>query len=297
LLKFIKEGDLMGLEDLKAIDIMNYPNYDEEGKQLFFTGPESGLLMKTAAAAGIPPAMSTEDYVKVMDEAGYEKVFLCALKMGSYRHAVMNIDYDLDWVYERVKKFPDRLIGIAGYNPMYIMDSLNTIEKAVKEYGFKGVYAHTYGWDMGANDRRMYPVYAKCAELGIPFSMQIGQSYEPLPMDAGRPVYLNQPALDFPEVNFVCSHTAYPWVEECVSMAWTLPNVYIDTSAHAPKSLMTLMKPLLDFMNAGAGRSKVIYGTNGFPLKMAKDMFMSLPLKEETIQAVMHDNAARLYKL
>ena len=60
----------MGVKDLKFIDIMNYYMYGERGKRLFYSGPESGLLLKTAAAVMLPPPMTTEEYVKHMDEAG-----------------------------------------------------------------------------------------------------------------------------------------------------------------------------------------------------------------------------------
>lgn len=209
----------------------------------------------------------------------------------------MNIDYSNEMVYEEVKKFPDRLVGICGYDPLNIMDSIRTIEKAVEEYGFKGVYAHTLGWGIAANDRRMYPVYAKCVELDIPFSMQVGQSYEPLPSEPGRPIYVDQVALDFPDLKFICSHTGYPWWEEAVALASKYDNVYVDTSAHLPKAIATRMKTLLDFMDSGLGRRKVLYGTNSFSFKMILEQFMGLPLKDESKAAILGENAIRLFKL
>jgi predicted TIM-barrel fold metal-dependent hydrolase len=287
----------MAVQDIKFIDIMNYYMYDERGKKLFYSGPESGLLLKTAAAVMLPPPMSTKEYVGTMDKAGYEKCFMCAFKMGSYRNRSYNIDYTNEVVYEEVKKFPDRLIGISGYDPFDIANSIRSLEKSVKEYGFKGVYAHTLGWGIPANDRRMYPVYAKCVELDIPFSMQIGQSWEPLPSEPGRPIYVDSVALDFPELRFVCSHTGYPWVEECVAVAWSRENIFIDTSAHAPNTIPQRMAPLMSFMASGAGRNKVLHGTNGWPLERIRPMFEALQMKEENFQAICRDNAIRIYKL
>lgn len=288
-------------EKPKVIDTLNYFIYNKKGFKMFFSGPESSFLLRPLAKL-VPsvddfPSVTTDQFVKQMDEAGFDKVFLCALKMGSYRTRSINIDYPNEVIYEETKKFPDRLVGICGYDPYFVMDSVRGIEKGVKEYGFKGVYAHTLGWGIAANDRRMYPCYAKCVELDIPFSMQIGQSYEPLPSEPGRPIYVDQVALDFPELRFVCSHTGYPWVEECVGVAWTRENVYIDCAAHAPRTFPARMKPLLDFMDTGLGRTKVIFGTNGFGLKNILDEFMALPLKDQSKKAILGENAIRVYKL
>jgi len=60
-------------------------------------------------------------------------------------------------------------------------ESLEDIEKAVKEYGFKFVYAHPITWGLPFNDRKLYPLYGLCSSLGVPVSMQVGHSAEPLP--------------------------------------------------------------------------------------------------------------------
>ena len=284
------------MAEIKAIDVLNYYRYTKEGLAIFVGGPESSTLLKTN-----PPeffrTISTEEFIKEMDEASYEKVFLAAIKMGSYRARAMNMDYNNEMIYEETKKFPDRLVGIAGYDPLNIMESVRQIEKAAKEYGFKGVYAHTISWGMTADDRRMYPCYAKCVELDIPFSMQIGQSWEPLPVDVGRPIYVDKVVVDFPELRFICSHTGYPWHEEVVSLAWSRPNIYIDIAAHFPRTLPVRMKALVDFMDSRAGRNKVLFGTNSFPLKPYLDQFMALPISEETKLAVLRENAIRVFKL
>ena len=48
----------------------------------------------------------------------------------------------------------------------------------MKKYNFKGVYVHIYGFDIPLHDKKMYPLYAKCAELDVPVSMQVGHVLE-----------------------------------------------------------------------------------------------------------------------
>jgi len=282
-------------DDIKAIDIMNYL-FTKQGMDIFWGGPEMQLVWRDFIRRPdlFSKGMTTEQFVKQMDEAGYEKVFIAALKMGSYRQRTLNMDYTNEMVYEEMKKFPDRLVGIAGYDPFYIMDSLKAIEKAVKEYGFKGIYVHSLGFGMGPDDRRLYPCYVKCIELDIPFSMQIGHSFEALTSEPGRPINVDQVALDFPELKFVGSHTGVPWAEEMIAMAWKHVNVYMGVDAHRPS---TLPPNVVQFMDSGRGRHKCLFGTNNTGLKLNKGELLALPIKDETKKAVLHDNAMRLYKL
>jgi predicted TIM-barrel fold metal-dependent hydrolase len=228
-----------------------------------------------------------------MDAAGFEKVLIAAIKMGSYKGKWLANDFSNEEVYEIIKKYPKRLVGMAGYDPMNIMESVRGIEKAVKEYGFKGVYAHTLGWDIAPDDRRMYPCYAKCIELGIPFSMQIGHSLELMPGEAGRPIYIDKVALDLPDLTFIASHTGWPWCEELIAMASKHRNVYIDISAHLPRYLDP---SLVQFMDT-RGQDKVLFGTNSFGLKRCKQQLMELKVKDDTKRKVLRDNAVQVFKL
>ena len=97
--------------------------------------------------------------------------------------------------------------------------------------------------------------------------MQIGHSLEIMPSEPGRPVYIDEVALDFPKLKFVASHTGWPWCEELVAMAWKHENVYIDISAHRPRYLDP---SLVIFMNT-RGRDNVLFGTNGLGLKDMKE--------------------------
>ena len=278
-------------ENIMAIDVMNYI-FTQEGLDKFFGGsPEMREMI--ARVGHKPKGSSPEEFIAQMDEAGYEKVLVSAVRMGSYSQKWLSNDITAEDVYEAVKDHPDRLVGLATYDPTEIVESLDRIETAVKEYGFKGVYCHAMGWGVAPDDRRMYPCYIKCIELGIPFSMQIGHSLERMPSEPGRPIHIDNVALDLPELTFVASHTGWPWCEELIAMVSKHKNVYMDISAHMPRFLEP---SLVRFLNS-RGRNKVLFGTNAFGLKTCKDQFMGLKLKDETYQKVLRDNAARVFKL
>ena len=279
-------------DEIMAIDVMNYP-FTPEGMKKFWASAEMKEMSVRVLGGHAPQGVTAEQFVADMDDAGFDKVFIVAVKMGSYRGRWLANDFSNQEVYEMIKGYPDRLLGMAGYDPLNIMTSLSEIETAVKQYGFKGVYAHTLGWDIRPDDRRMYPCYVKCIELGIPFSMQTGHSLELMPSEAGRPIYIDKPALDFPELTFIASHTGWPWCEELIAMATKHPNVYIDISAHLPRYLD---RSLVQFMDT-RGQDKVLFGTNAFGLKRCKQQLLEMSLKDDTKRKVLRDNAVRVFKL
>ena len=53
-----------------------------------------------------------------------------------------------------------------------------------------------------------------------------------MPSEVGRPIYLDQVALDFSDLVIVGGHIGYPWTDEAIAVATKHPNVFIDTSAY-----------------------------------------------------------------
>jgi predicted TIM-barrel fold metal-dependent hydrolase len=239
---------------------------------------------------------SPDDFVAMMDEAGLEKALIPAIRMMSYQRKDMVWDIQEEEVHEVVKLFPDRLVGLCGFNPLEKMDGVRRVERAVRELGFKGVYIHTYGFGIPLDHRLYYPLYAKCVELGITVSMQVGHSAEHMPNELGRPIHLDNVALDFPELNLIGAHTGWPWTEEMISLAWKHENVYLGIDAHHPKYL----EPTVVHFMKTRGQNKVIYGTN-YPAVFHKDSIEcirnDLELSDKVIEKVLRGNATRVYGL
>jgi predicted TIM-barrel fold metal-dependent hydrolase len=227
--------------------------------------------------------------VKTMDEVGFEYIVITDVKMWSYYfHHQVIMEYPHDEIYKMVKESKGRIVGGASYNPFRIDDSIREIDKAVKEYGFKYVYFHPITFGVAPSDAKCYPLYAKCSELGVPVGMQVGHSAEPLPSWVGHPMEVDKVAIDFPNLKINLSHTGYPWVDEWCSMIFRHPNVYGDISAYNPRNLT---QETVRFMNSSRGREKVMFGSNSYGLKLTKEQFLALDIKDETKQRVLRDNA------
>jgi predicted TIM-barrel fold metal-dependent hydrolase len=296
------------MEDIKAVDIMNYPPEAGFEQDYLFKWEEMKVMALTTfksqfggkvptreeweqirKAGFMPGHKSVEDLLRTMDEVGYEYVVITDVKMWSYHyHHCLITDYGIEVVNKIVQQGRGRLIGGASYNPFRIEESLREIEKAVKEYGFKYVYFHPITFGLAPNDKKCYPLYAKCVELGVPVGLQVGHSAEPLPSWVGHPMYVDEVAIDFPTLKINLSHTGYPWIDEWCSMIFRHPNVYGDISAYNPAHLSPT---IIQFMDGGRGREKVMFGTNTYGLKFCKERFLSLNLKEETKKRVLRENA------
>jgi predicted TIM-barrel fold metal-dependent hydrolase len=238
---------------------------------------------------------SVAEMIADMDTLGYQAIVISATKMWSYHyHHRLILDYSIDDVGEIVREAGGRVIGAASYNPFRIEESLAEVERGVRDYGFKYVWFHPLSFGLAPNDRRFYPLYAKCNELGIAVGMQVGHSAEVLPSDVGRPMLVDDVAIDFPNLRINLSHTGWPWVDEWCSMLWRHPNVYGDISAYFPNSLDQRQ---VRFMDSSRGRHKVLFGTNGLGLAKCIEQFRAMDIKEETKQRVLRDNAVEFLAL
>ncbi len=279
---------------VKAIDFMYYVATPEFIAK--WTAAKKGELIcrMERAIGGLPQYDSIEAMVAKMDEAGVEKVFITQCKMWSYWNKWMYMDTSLDEVTQYTTRYPDRFVGLAGYNPFRIKDSLKEIEVAVKEHYFRGVYVHIFGFDIPLHDPKMYPLYSKCVELDIPVSMQVGHVLEAMPSEHARPIFLDRVACDFPDLKIIGAHTGWPWVEELISVCYKWDNIYFGVDAWMPKYL----KPeIIQFVNNRMGQDRCLWGTNGLSWKESLEQLEKIGLREDAKRKLLRDNAAQLFKL
>jgi predicted TIM-barrel fold metal-dependent hydrolase len=201
-----------------------------------------------------------------------------------------------DEVAALVAKAPDRLVGVASVDLRRPMAAVRELRRAVDELGFKALRIVPWLWGLPPNDRRYYPLYTECVELGIPFCTQVGHTGPLRTSETGRPIpYLDDVALDFPELTIVAGHIGYPWTQEMISLATKYPGVHIDTSAYTTRRY----PPELVAYLRGHGRRKVLFGSN-YPMiapeKALADL-KSLDLDEETTALFLSGNATRVFHL
>lgn len=201
-----------------------------------------------------------------------------------------------DEVAAAVRQAGGRLAGVGSVDIRRPMDAVREVRRCVRELGFVGIRVLPWLWEVPPTDRRFYPVLAECCELGVPFCTQIGHTGPLMPSEVGRPIpYIDQVAIDFPELVIVGGHIGYPWTEETIAVATKHPNVYIDTSAY---TVARYPEALLRYL-AAHGRKKVLFGSNYPMIAPAKALagIDALGLEPETRAAFLGGNAVRVFGL
>jgi uncharacterized protein len=230
--------------------------------------------------------------VGLMDSAGVDFGLLCAWTAPRQPPLISN-----DEVAGWVAAHPDRFAGLAAVDLDRPMDAVRELRRCVTELGFKGLRLLPWLWEAPPTDRRFYPLFATCVELGVPFFTQVGHTGPLRPSETGRPIpYIDQVAIDFPELVIVGGHIGYPWTEEMVAVARKHENVYIDTSAYVPRRYPP---ELVRYLQSRGGRRKVLWGSN-FPMiapGQALDGIDELGLDAETRELFLAGNVRRLLGL
>lgn len=170
---------------------------------------------------------SGEKLIQTMDNAGIDKTVIMPLDWGLvFGEPPIPIEEQNRQHCKLAQKFPDRLIAFASVDP-HRRGGLRLFERAVKEWGAKGLKVHSLS-GFYLNDPALYPFYEKAQELGLPAIVHLGTDPPPLRSRYGQPIYLNDVAIDFPELQIIGAHMGGIWEAEAVALAQLHPNVHLD---------------------------------------------------------------------
>lgn len=256
----------------------------------FLRHPMFASLRRWSGADDVPDELPLALTVHALASAGVTRALLSAW-WGPDGALISN-----DEVAAAVVAHPDRFVGVASVDLLHPMEAVRELRRAVNVLGMRALRVLPWLWGLPPNDRHYYPLYAECIELGIPFCLQVGHTGPMRPSEPGRPIpYLDEVALDFPELTIVGGHIGFPWTDEMIALATKYPNVHIDTSAYKPSRY----PPALVAYLRGHGRRKVLFGSN-YPMILpgaCLEQVDALALDDEAKRLFLHDNAARVFGL
>ncbi|MEX1008605.1 MAG: amidohydrolase family protein [Acidimicrobiia bacterium] len=197
-----------------------------------------------------------------------------------------------------ISEHPDRLHGSVELDPNLGMEAIRELERAVGDHGVIAAQFFPAGKNppVPINDRRAYPIYAKCVELDIPVFVQAGVPGPRVPMDSQYPGLVDEVCYDFPELRFVFRHGCEPWIDLTVKLLLKWPNLYYSTTAFAPKYYP---EAIVQYANT-RGADKIIYGGYypwGFELERTFQELAGVPFKAEVWPKFLRANAARVLHL
>jgi uncharacterized protein len=263
---------------------MQHPTERHSANEMFAS------LRRWTRATPRPAVITPEMTISAMDE-GQVTAGLAAAWCAPEGWMISN-----DEVAAIAAAYPDRIIGVASASLHKPMHAVRELRRAVKQLGFRALRLVPWLWNLPPTDRRYYPLHAECIELDIPFCTQVGHTGPLRPSETGRPIpYIDEVALEFPELRIVAGHIGYPWTQEMIAVATKHENVFIDTSAYTTKRYPP---ELVQYMR-GHGREKVLFGTNYPMIKAAKALegLGDLALDDEAKTLFLGGNAVRVFKL
>jgi predicted TIM-barrel fold metal-dependent hydrolase len=206
-------------------------------------------------------------------------------------------------VAELAHKNSDVAIPFASIDPHRGDEGVRQARRLIKDYGVKGFKFHPTVQEFYPNDRLAYPLYEVIAEAKLPALFHTGQTGVGAGTRGGggirlkysNPMYLDDVAVDFPDMPIILAHPSFPWQEEALSVATHKPQVYIDLSGWSPKYFPPI---LVQYANTLL-KDKILFGSD-YPVLSPErwiEEFDKLPIKAEVRPLILKENAARLLRL
>src|ERR1700749_2837304 len=206
--------------------------------------------------------------------------------------------YPNEEVAEKAAANSDVLIPFASIDPAKGKNGAREARRLVRDFGISGVKFHLSMQGFYPNDRSAYVLYEAIAEARLPALFHTGQTVvgSGMPGGAGirlkfsNPMFIDDVAVDFPDMPIIMAHPSFPWQEEALSVATHKPNVYIDLSGWSPK----YFPPILVRYANTLLRRKMLFGSDWpaiNPDRWQKD-FESIDIKDDVRPLILKDNAA-----
>ncbi len=193
----------------------------------------------------------------------------------------------LEVIAEACREYPGRLYGFIRLHPWYREQSLQLLDDAVNERGFRGLKLHPVSSLAHPSGDDTIALIRKAGELGVPTLFHCGD--EPMT----TPLSIAPAALACPDSVIILGHMGgYFHVDEAIEVAERYSNIVLETSA---MPYPAKIREAVD--RVGAGR--VIFGSDG-PVSspvLEREKVMIAGLTPEDTVRVLGDNAAKLLGL
>jgi predicted TIM-barrel fold metal-dependent hydrolase len=197
----------------------------------------------------------------------------------------------------------DIMLAFGSVDPHKGKLGVREMRRLLADHGVAGFKFHPTCQGFFPNDRMAYPMYEVIAEHGLPAVFHSGHSGMGSGMKGGgglrlkysNPIYLDDVAVDFPDMKIVIAHPSWPWQDEALSVCLHKPNVYIDLSGWSPKYFPP---QLVQYANTLL-KHKMLFGTD-FPLLTPErwmEDFKQASFRREVQPLIFKENACRLLGL
>lgn len=200
-------------------------------------------------------------------------------------------------VIELARTVPDFYLPFASVDPNTDPEPAALLRRYMDEGPVHGLKLYPSYQFFYPNERRVYPIYEACLELGLPVLLHIGSSVIPgTRLKYCDPIHLDDVAVDFPELTIVMAHGGRGfWYDACATLARQHANVHIDVTGLVPGRLREHY-PGLDRL-----ADKIVFGSDwpAMPKSVEHNVraIERLGLDDDALDAILYRNAARILGL
>jgi len=207
-----------------------------------------------------------------------------------------------DEMLEAAGRNSDVLIPFVMVDPWRGYAGVSEAQRLI-DAGARGFKFHPPSQGFYANDQRMYPLYEVIAAAKLPALFHTGQTAVGqgagagggIRLKYGNPIYLDDVAVDFPDMPIIMAHPSFPWQDEALAIALHKAQVYIDLSGWSPK----YFPPQLVQYSNTLLKTKVLFGSDHPMITTDRWLsdFLIAGFREEVQPLILKENAAKLLGL
>lgn len=253
-------------------------------------GKLTDTLMNADYRAKEPPVTNgtVGQLLERMDECGVDMSVLLPIATKPSQQTTIN-----NWAKSVQDQYPDRFICFGTVHPD-AEDAFEELER-IKEIGLKGIKFHPDYQDFFADEERIFPIYRKCAELGLPVIFHAGLDVVSMDCIHCTPRMGAKVIEAIPELTLILAHLGGSECWDDVEKYLVGKNVYFDTAFIG--GLIPDEQALRIFRNHGT--DKILFASDcpWHPASREMALLDRLPLTEEEKADISHRNAVRLLKM
>ena len=263
-----------------------------------YGGMRKGFRDEESQTAEMPAAYMFHDVPEHDGSVDPVAVTLGEMDRHGVEIGLFSASLDEEVAARALREHPDRFVASWHCDPNQGMDAVRALVRAHEQFGVRAATFFSAGTfpQVPIDAPTMYPLYAKCVELGIPAFVTAGVAGPRVPSACQHVERIDQVMYDFPELVMVMRHGAEPWVDLAVKLMVKWPNLYYSTSAFAPKHYPAA---IVDYANT-RGAHKVMYA-GYFPMGLSLERIMgelpAVPFDDAVWPAFLRGNAAKVLGL
>ncbi len=257
---------------------------------------DAGGEMMQDAADRFGASLETDTYENMIEEYHAAGVGKAVLLGWDAETNTGNPPVPNDYVAAVRDDHPDFFVGFGSVDPLKD-DCVEEAIRCVEDLDLTGFKFQqiAQGFDPSAPEHE--PLWETIEDLGVPVVFHGGNSTlgacapggRGLKIKYGNPLLIDDVAANFPELQILIAHPAFPWEREQLAMCQQKGNVFMDLSGWMPKyiddQVLHYTKTLL--------QDKVMFGTD-YPMLEPEpwlEQFGALEFPEAVQRKVLWENA------